>query len=549
MAHLWSGRFDEEPDASVFSYGVSLSFDRQLFEDDVTGSLAWAEALARAGVLPDADAAAIAGGLREILEAGRRDADFVNGPDEDIHAFVERQLVERIGEAGKRLHTGRSRNEQVSLDLRLYLKRRVPLIVGRLTRLVAALASRAEACGAAAMPSYTHLRRAQPILAAHFFLAHAAAFRRDSARFERAIEEADEMPLGSGPSPARPTRSIPRSLPCVWDSPAPCSTASTLRLTATSWRASLCLLARHGASQPPGRGHHHLHVGGIRVLRAARSVRDRQQPHAAEEEPRPARARAREIRTRAGRLAGWLVTMKGLPGGYNRDLQEDKEAVFEAEATLASSLDACSAVAAGLTLNAARAEAASSGVLLATDVADYLVAKGVAFRDAHAVVGAIVRKLLAEGRDFASLSLEEWRAFSDRFGADVAGAISAGASVAAKRTRSRRTPTPCALRSTNCGGGLMGATGSVGQAAPQITLTQCFGLAGKGVMMVAASSTRAAVSRGPGHGSDAGNRRFSLPLGRWQREPRMAVAGGRCPSFRGFVGIGRPATSSSHQAF
>jgi argininosuccinate lyase len=132
--------------------------------------------------------------------------------------------------------------------------------------------------------------------------------------------------------------------------------------------------------------------------------------------------------------------MKGLPGGYNRDLQEDKEAVFEAEATVASSLDACAAVAAGLTLNAARAEAAASGVLLATDVADYLVARGVPFRDAHAIVGAIVRKLVAEARDFTSLSLEEWRAFSDRIGADVAGAISPGASVRAKRTPQSTNP-------------------------------------------------------------------------------------------------------------
>jgi len=141
-----------------------------------------------------------------------------------------------------------------------------------------------------------------------------------------------------------------------------------------------------------------------------------------------------------GRLAGWLVTMKGLPAGYNRDLQEDKEAVFEAEATAASSLDACAAVVAGLVLNAPRAEAAASGVLLATDVADYLVAKGVAFRDAHAIVGAIVRKLVAEARDFASLSLDEWRAFSDRIGPDVAGAISARASVAAKRTPQSTNP-------------------------------------------------------------------------------------------------------------
>jgi argininosuccinate lyase len=141
-----------------------------------------------------------------------------------------------------------------------------------------------------------------------------------------------------------------------------------------------------------------------------------------------------------GRLAGWLVTMKGLPGGYNRDLQEDKEAVFDAEDTLVSSLEACAAVAAGLALNRSRAEAAASGLLLATDVADYLVARGVAFRDAHAIVGAIVRKLAAEGRDFASLGIDEWRAFSDRFGADVAEAVSAQASVAAKRTPQSTNP-------------------------------------------------------------------------------------------------------------
>jgi argininosuccinate lyase len=141
-----------------------------------------------------------------------------------------------------------------------------------------------------------------------------------------------------------------------------------------------------------------------------------------------------------GRLSGWLTTMKGLASGYNRDLQEDKEAVFDAEATVNAAIDASAAVVAGLQLNAARAEAAASGLLLATDVADYLVARGVAFRDAHAIVGAMVRKLLAERRDFTSLSLAEWRAFSDRIGADVSEAISPRASVAAKRTPQSTNP-------------------------------------------------------------------------------------------------------------
>src|SRR6185295_12331686 len=179
---LWSGRFDTAPDPAAFDFGVSFGFDRALFEDDVTGSIAWAEALAAAEVLSNADATAIVNALREILEQGRRDPAWVSGPDEDVHSFVERQLVDRVGDAGRRLHTGRSRNEQVSLDLRLYMRRRISLLQQAVVKVVGACADQAEQAGAAMMPSYTHLRRAQPVLVAHFFLSHAAALRRDYAR-------------------------------------------------------------------------------------------------------------------------------------------------------------------------------------------------------------------------------------------------------------------------------------------------------------------------------------------------------------------------------
>ena len=159
---LWSGRFDTAPDPDAFDFGISFGFDRALFEDDVTGSLAWAAALAEAGVLSADDARAIQEGLTAILEQGRSDPGWVAGPDEDVHSFVERQLVARIGDAGRRLHTGRSRNEQVSLDLRLYLRRRIPLLQQGVVRLVGALVDLAGTAGLALMPSYTHLRRAQP---------------------------------------------------------------------------------------------------------------------------------------------------------------------------------------------------------------------------------------------------------------------------------------------------------------------------------------------------------------------------------------------------
>src|SRR5215831_5265202 len=195
---LWSGRFDTEPDPAAFDFGISFGFDRALFEDDVTGSLAWAEALGAAGVLSKEDAAAIASGLEAILADGRRDPAFVNGPDEDVHSFVERKLVERIGDAGRRLHAGRSRNEQVSLDLRLYLRRRIPLLQKALAQLIGACADQAAKAGQAMMPSYTHLRRAQPVLVAHFFLAHASALRRDVSKLQAAADEADALTLGSG---------------------------------------------------------------------------------------------------------------------------------------------------------------------------------------------------------------------------------------------------------------------------------------------------------------------------------------------------------------
>jgi len=198
MATLWSGRFDAAPDAATLEWGSSFSVDRRLFEDDVTGSQAWARALAAAGLLTPDEAAQIAAGLQAIVEQVRADPAFVAGPDEDVHSFVERLLVERLGDIGRRLHTGRSRNEQVSVDLRLYLRRRIPALHAAVCGVIGALAAQAEAAGDALMPSFTHFRPAQPVLVAHFFLAHAAALRRDAGRLAAARDEADALPLGSG---------------------------------------------------------------------------------------------------------------------------------------------------------------------------------------------------------------------------------------------------------------------------------------------------------------------------------------------------------------
>jgi argininosuccinate lyase len=438
---LWSGRFDTEPDPAAFDFGVSFGFDRALFEDDVTGSLAWAEALGACGVLAKEDAAAIRRGLESILEEARRDPAFMTGEDEDIHSFVERKLIERIGDAGRRLHTGRSRNEQVSLDLRLYLRRRIPLLQQGLIQLITAFADQAEGMGEALMPAYTHLRRAQPVLVAHFFLSHASALRRDFEKLEAARIEADALPLGSGAvagtSYPIDTAWLARRLGfsrIVRNS----IDASSDRDFVASFLFAISLamvhLSRIAEDFIIFTGEEH----GFFELADASATGSSMMPQ--KKNPDPLELVRGKTGRAIGRLTGWLTTLKGLPGGYNKDLQEDKEAVFDAERTLASSLTATHAVISRLTLRASTATDAASGLLLATDVADYLAIRGMPFRRAHEIVGAMVRRLIAEGRDFSSLTLKEWKEASDFFGDDAPQAATALESVYAKRTPQSTNP-------------------------------------------------------------------------------------------------------------
>jgi argininosuccinate lyase len=435
---LWSGRFEGNPDAALVAFGRSFGFDRRLFEDDVRGSLAWAAALARAGVLSPADAAAIEAGLQEVLSRGRDQA-FFNSPeaqeDEDVHAFVERELVARIGDAGRRLHTGRSRNEQVAVDLRLYLKRRIPEIQRSIVEVVKVLATSAERASDALMPSYTHLRRAQPILAAHFFLAHATALVRDHARFESLLDDVDELPLGSGAIAGTSydidvhwlaarlgfSRIVRNSIDATGDRDVVASFlfASSLSMVHLSRLAEDMILFTSEEF-------------GYFELADEAATGSSLMPQKKNPDPMElVRGKAGRV---IGRLTGWLATMKGLPIGYSKDLQEDKEALFEAEDTLGASLAATASVVGGIAINRETTARAASGLLLATDVADYLVAKGVAFREAHEIVGALVRRLVKEKRAFEDLSDDEWRSHSSLIGPDVRTVVTAAASVSKKRT-------------------------------------------------------------------------------------------------------------------
>jgi argininosuccinate lyase len=441
MTTLWSGRFDSAPDRDAFEFGVSFGFDRRLFDEDVTASISWARALGAAGVLPLAEADQIETTLKQLLERGRSDPAFINGADEDIHSFVERVLVERIGDAGRRLHTGRSRNEQVSLDLRLYLMRHIPMLQRGVAGVVAALAEQAASAGDALMPAFTHFRAAQPVLVAHFFLAHVAALRRDHQRLAGARADADALTLGSGAiagtSYAIDVEFLARDLGfsrVVANS----IDASSDRDFAASFQFACALTMVHLSRLAEdliilcGEGHHFFELSD------ALSTGSSMMPQ--KKNPDPLELVRGKTGRAIGHLMALLTTLKGLPSGYNKDLQEDKQAVFDAEDTLGGSLAAVRSVVRGLTLDRERAASAASGMLLATDVADYLVRRGLPFRRAHEVVGGLVRKLLAEGREFHSLSAKEWRAVSELFDADIAAHVTPKASVAAKRTPQSTAP-------------------------------------------------------------------------------------------------------------
>jgi argininosuccinate lyase len=441
MTTLWSGRFDAAPDAAAFEFQKSFRFDRRLFDEDVTGSLAWARALGRAGVLPKAEVDQIEAALEEIRKKGQAEPRFVDGDDEDVHSFVERVLVERVGDAGRRLHTGRSRNEQVSLDIRLYLMRHIPALQSGVAAVIAALVGQAVAAGDALMPAFTHFRPAQPVLVAHFFLAHVAALRRDHARLSAARSEADALTLGSGAvagtSYEIDVAALARDLGfsrVVANS----IDASSDRDFAASFHYACAMTMVHLSRLAEdliilcGDGHRFFELSD------ALSTGSSMMPQKKNPDP------LELVRGKSGRSLGHLLAlltaMKGLPSGYNKDLQEDKEAIFDAEDTLTGCLAAVRAVVGGLTLNRAQAAAAATGMLLATDVADYLVRRGVPFRRAHEISGGLVRRLLAEGREFDSLSLAEWRAASELFDADIAAHVTSSASVAAKRTPQSTAP-------------------------------------------------------------------------------------------------------------
>jgi argininosuccinate lyase len=366
---------------------------------------------------------------------------FDTAADEDVHSFVERELVARIGEAGKRLHTGRSRNEQVSLDFRLYLRRRIPEVQRAIAALVGALADQAAASGGAVMPSYTHMRRAQPVLVGHVWLSHAAAFRRDVDRLDAARAEADLMPLGSGAIAGTPydidVRFLADRLGFSRVTANSIDTAGDRDFVATFLYA--CSMAMvHLSRLAEDLILFSSEEFGFIEIDDAVATGSSLMPQ--KKNPDPLELVRGKSGKAIGLLTGWLTTMKGLPLGYNKDLQEDKGVAFEAEDMVIGCARTTATVVRTAALRPAIARAAASGLLLATEVADFLVGKGLAFRSAHEVTGRIVRDLYAQGRDFGSLSLADWRRYHEAFDEGIVAAVTPDAAVAARRTPQSTNP-------------------------------------------------------------------------------------------------------------
>ena len=415
------------------AYTVSIQYDRRLYRHDIAGSVAHARMLARQGIISEADASAIANGLTQIRQEIERDEFPWDASLEDLHMNIERRLQQLIGSAAGRLHTGRSRNDQIALDMRLYTRDVIRDAIIGLRGVQRSLLTLARKYQSVVMPGYTHLQRAQPVLFAHHMLAYFEMFQRDIGRLADCRRRADVLPLGSGALAGVPYPTdrafLARELGF--------SDISANSMDAVSDRdfvaefmaaASLCMMHFSRMSEELilwSSGE----FGFIRLAEefttGSSIMPQKRNPDFAE------LARGRTGRV-YGNLMGLLTTLKGLPLTYNRDLQEDKEGFFDTVDTLQTTMEVFAAMIPGLALQAERVESlASESGMLATDMADYLVGKGVPFREAHGIMRELCRQCDEQGVALLELPIDEYRKFSHHFGEDVYE-ITAIASAAAR---------------------------------------------------------------------------------------------------------------------
>ncbi len=422
---LWAGRFQKETDSLVNDFNSSITFDARLYQEDITGSIAHAAMLGKQGIIEPHEAEKIIDGLKAILadiEAGEVQFSL---EDEDIHMNVETLLTGRIGDTGKRLHTGRSRNDQVAVDFRLYVKEQIPVIAGMILDLEKVLLKKARAHMNTVMPGYTHLQRAQPTTFAHYMMAYANMLRRDVTRLEDCLERLDECPLGAG-ALATSTYPLDRF-----------STAKALGFRQPTENSMDSVSDRDFAIEFTS----DLSILMMHLSRFAEEIIlwcswefkfvELDDAYSTGSSIMPQKKNpdvAELVRGKTGRVYGSLITlltvMKGLPLAYNKDMQEDKEPVFDAVDTVSQCVPVFTAMLDTLTVKEKNMrKAASGGFINATDCADYLVKKGIPFRDAYMIVGRLVNMCIQTGENLETLTLKDFRAISGAFGEDIYEAL------------------------------------------------------------------------------------------------------------------------------
>jgi argininosuccinate lyase len=426
-------RFKKGVDKTVEKYIASIPFDRRLYKQDIAGSVAHAQMLANQKLISEKDADVIVKGLESIraeIEQGKFEFKLEL---EDIHMNIESRLFEKIGDVAGKLHTARSRNDQIALDLRLFVKEAIGDTVGELKAFQSALLDLAEANKSAIMPGYTHLQQAQPVLFAHHILAYFEMLQRDVTRFRDCLKRTDVMPLGSGALGGAgyliDRDFVARKLEF--------SELSQNSLDAVSdrdfiieYEAAAAITMMHLSRLAEEIVLWSSAEFGFIELDDAYATSSSIMPQ--KKNPDVVELARGKTGTVYGNLLGMLTVMKGLPLAYNRDMQEDKKGLFDIVDTLLATLEVFTGLIKGLKINADRMQRAMSGsYVLATDLADYLAGKGLPFREAHKIVGELVQYAIGKGKSFQDLSLDEYRKFSPLFSDDVYG-ITIDTSVAAR---------------------------------------------------------------------------------------------------------------------
>jgi len=438
----WSGRFSETPPPAVERFTASLAFDRRLWPYDLEGSRAWARALRRAGLLTEAELALLLNGLDEVGQELAQGS-FPFRPElEDIHMNIERRLEEKVGAVGGKLHTGRSRNDQIVLDERLYLRDVIRRLDSGLRETQSALIARAEEHLEAPMPGYTHLQRAQPILLSHHLLAYVFMLQRDRERFRDCLARVNILPLGAGALAgtafAIDREALARDLGFPTVAPNSVDAVSD-RDFVVEFLAAAAVLGMHLSRLATDLTLWATAEFGFVEFSDAFATGSSLMPQKKNPDV------AELIRGKTGRLYGnltaVLTAMKGLPLAYNSDMQEDKEPLFDSADTLETVLTVLPAMLSSLTFNLERMrEAAGAHFATATDLADYLVRKGLPFRQAHEAVGRAVKHCLQVGKSLEACSLDELKQFSPLFEADVFRAITVDASLRARAVAGGTAP-------------------------------------------------------------------------------------------------------------